>query len=78
MSQISQPHAESIAEQYAIRIGFAPFLVDGSTFDDSEERPFWHVHCSYRNLSEDTLSFSDIFTIRVDGLTGEASHVESL
>jgi len=75
---MQQKDVERIAAEYAKSVGFAPFLIDGSDFDDSESPLIWRVYFSFCESSLEEIGLFDPFIIRVNDLTGEASHIMSL
>lgn len=74
MSTMNQQDVEEIAIQYLMSTGFAPFVVDGSEFDDKEDPPIWRVFISFREFYEEEIGLPALMVVQVNDLTGLASH----
>jgi len=77
MSKMKQEDVERIATEYAQSLGVAPFLLDGSEFDDNDN-PIWRVHLSFCKSPTEEMGLPSGFVIDVNDFTGEASHIASL
>ena len=75
---VKQDDAERVATLYATNLGVGPFIVDGCEFDETEERPFWRVFLAFAEQSDTDIGLPASLIVRVDALTGEASHISML
>jgi hypothetical protein len=78
MIMINEKDAESVATKYAQSIGVGPFIVDGSELDETESVPFWRVFLGFTEPFDVDVGVPDSMIVRVDALTGEATHVPML
>ena len=78
MSIMKHEEVEAIAAKYATSIGVAPFLVDGSDFDDTSDPPSWRVYVSFCESSTTEIGFPHSMIVHVNDLTAEPSHVQML
>lgn len=75
---IKVDEAENIAKRYAETMRVSPFIVDGCELDESEVRPFWQVFLGFIEPFGAEIGLPDSMIVRVDALTGEATHIVSL
>jgi hypothetical protein len=74
--KLKQAEVERIATDYAKSIGLAPFVVDGSDFDESDPDQIWRVYLSFCESAG--IGLPDSAVIRVNDVTGMASHIQAL
>ena len=77
MIMIGEKDAEGAATKYAQSIGVGPFIVDGSELDETESSPFWRVFLGFTEPFEVDTG-PDSMIVRVDAITGEATHIPML
>lgn len=75
---LTEEEVERIATSYAKGIGIGSFVVDGAELDETEEKPFWRVFLGFTDQDEVEVGLPDSMIVRIDALSGEASHTASL
>lgn len=75
---LNQADVERIATTYAMSLGVAPFVVDGSELDKTQDRPAWRVFLTFTETDDGWVGLPDGMIVDVDAVTGEASHIASL
>jgi hypothetical protein len=78
MIMLNEENAQRIATSYARSIGVGPFVVDGCELDETEEKPFWRVFLGFTDPAEVDVGLPDSLIVRVDALSGDASHTAML